>query len=204
MCWVVQGVSNFNILKLKRLVHESGITPAANQIEMNPYVSHYSSAWWWTATQEQIFPPTWSGKVLQEQQNPSHSSLSARRRTCTRGHRSKWEWASSGPSCELRWTIFDAAWDLYCGSQINYIAAVHQKTAAQIILAWIIAEGICVLPKSNCVEHIKDNFDVCFPLSMVEQQLVGTITSRAQPAQRNLVSVRHIGFDTFDEEVDRP
>lgn len=33
-----------NILKLKRLVNESGITPAANQIEMNPYVfPHFCS-----------------------------------------------------------------------------------------------------------------------------------------------------------------
>lgn len=95
--------------------------------------------------------------------------------------------------------------DTYRGySQINYIAAIHRKTAAQIILAWIIGKGICVVPKSNRVERIKENFDVCFPLEMAEQQLIGTITTRAQPAQRNLVSVGHVGFDTFDEEIDQP
>lgn len=91
-----------------------------------------------------------------------------------------------------------------CSPQINYIAAIHRKTAAQVILAWIISEGICVVPKSSNVERIKENFDVCFPLAMAEQELIGTITTRVQPAQRNLVSAGHIGFDTFDEGNDLP
>lgn len=33
---ILQGVSNFNIIKLKRLIEVCGV-PAANQIEMNPY-----------------------------------------------------------------------------------------------------------------------------------------------------------------------
>lgn len=61
-----------------------------------------------------------------------------------------------------------------------------------------------MVPKSNSVARIKENFDVRFPLAMTEQELIGTITTRARPAQRNLVSAGHIGFDTFDEEVDQP
>lgn len=34
-----KGVSNFNILKLKRLINETSIIPAANQIEINPYLN---------------------------------------------------------------------------------------------------------------------------------------------------------------------
>ena len=30
------GLSNFNILKTKRIIEETGIIPAANQVEMNP------------------------------------------------------------------------------------------------------------------------------------------------------------------------
>jgi diketogulonate reductase-like aldo/keto reductase len=91
-----------------------------------------------------------------------------------------------------------------CSSQINYIATIRQKSAAQIILAWIIGQGICVVPKSNSPSRIRENFDVCFDLTTAEQQLISTITARAQAAQRNMVSVGHIGFDTFDEEVDQP
>ena len=39
---------------------------------------------------------------------------------------------------------------------------------------------------------------------MEERELIGTITSRCQPAERNMVSVGHIGFDTFDETIDQP
>ncbi|KAI1766318.1 NADP-dependent oxidoreductase domain-containing protein [Hypoxylon sp. FL1150] len=34
-------LSNFNILKTKRLIQETGILPAANQVEMNPYFPQY-------------------------------------------------------------------------------------------------------------------------------------------------------------------
>ena len=61
-----------------------------------------------------------------------------------------------------------------------------------------------MVPKSNNTERIKENFDVCFTLSMAEKELISTITSRIQPAERNMVSVGHIGFDTFDETVDQP
>ncbi|XXH02725.1 hypothetical protein Hte_009110 [Hypoxylon texense] len=35
------GLSNFNILKTKRIIHETGILPTANQVEMNPYFPQY-------------------------------------------------------------------------------------------------------------------------------------------------------------------
>ncbi|KAF2175255.1 Aldo/keto reductase [Zopfia rhizophila CBS 207.26] len=35
------GVSNFNILKTKRLIEETGIVPTANQVEMNPYFPQF-------------------------------------------------------------------------------------------------------------------------------------------------------------------
>lgn len=36
-----QGVSNFNIIKLQRLIRETGVIPAANQVEFNPYFPQY-------------------------------------------------------------------------------------------------------------------------------------------------------------------
>ena len=33
----LQGLSNFNVLKTRRILEETGIRPDANQIEMNPY-----------------------------------------------------------------------------------------------------------------------------------------------------------------------
>ncbi|KAI0395802.1 NADP-dependent oxidoreductase domain-containing protein [Xylariaceae sp. FL0594] len=35
------GLSNFNILKTKRVIDETGIVPAANQVEMNPYFPQF-------------------------------------------------------------------------------------------------------------------------------------------------------------------
>ena len=61
-----------------------------------------------------------------------------------------------------------------------------------------------MVPKSNSAERMKENFDILFDLDAAERQLIDTITSRVQAAERNMVSVGHIGFDTFDEDVDQP
>ena len=61
-----------------------------------------------------------------------------------------------------------------------------------------------MVPKSTSAERIKENFESCLALSTVEKELISTITSRIQPAERNMVSVGHIGFDTFDENSDQP
>ncbi len=72
------------------------------------------------------------------------------------------------------------------------------------MLAWMVSQGIAVVPKSDSIKRIRENFDVAFPLSPAEQQLINTMTFPNTGAQRNMVSAGHIGFDTFDEEQDLP
>ncbi|KAI9695467.1 MAG: hypothetical protein M1836_006455 [Candelina mexicana] len=162
------GVSNFNMLKLKRLIKESGIVPAANQIEMNPYFPQPELV---------KFCQSYNIRVI------AHCPLGGAVAAQVTGRK------GNGPLQD---------------HLINYIAVNHQKTAAQVILAWIIGQDICVVPKSNDVKRIQENFDVCFRLSAAEQDLISSITNRTQPAQRNMVSADHIGFDTFDEDFDQP
>lgn len=88
--------------------------------------------------------------------------------------------------------------------QINYIAERNYTTAAQVILAWMVSQGVSVVPKSNHIERIRANFDVAFPLTEAERELINMITIPNSGPQRNMISAGHIGFDTFDEEQDLP
>jgi alcohol dehydrogenase (NADP+) len=48
------------------------------------------------------------------------------------------------------------------------IGKAHGKTGAQVALAWGIAHGRSVIPKSKTEERIKQNFDIGFELSKEE------------------------------------
>ena len=48
------------------------------------------------------------------------------------------------------------------------IGKAHGKTGAQVALAWAIAHGQSVIPKSKTEERIKQNFDIGFELSREE------------------------------------
>ncbi|MBQ8177721.1 MAG: aldo/keto reductase [Clostridia bacterium] len=53
---------------------------------------------------------------------------------------------------------------------IQKIAAAHNATPAQVILAWDIYEGIAVIPKSTKVERMQENFG-CLSVSLSEEEV---------------------------------
>ncbi|MBZ5962898.1 aldo/keto reductase [Leuconostoc gasicomitatum] len=50
--------------------------------------------------------------------------------------------------------------DIFTEPVIQKIAAKHRKSAAQIVLRWIIQRGIVVIPKANSVDHMIENADI--------------------------------------------
>lgn len=53
---------------------------------------------------------------------------------------------------------------------IQTIAQAHKKTPGQIVLSWLIQKGIPVIPKASSKEHLKENFEVFFPLTEDENK----------------------------------
>ena len=90
-------------------------------------------------------------------------------------------------------------------SQILRIADDHVKTPAQVILAWTLGQGVCVVPKSNRNTRIAENFDCTFRLSEAEDEEIATLMGlEGENSVRNLDSQGHIGFDVYDEKIDQP
>ncbi|OAA39057.1 Aldo/keto reductase [Metarhizium rileyi] len=88
---------------------------------------------------------------------------------------------------------------------IKAIAEVHNKTPAQIILAWLTRQGIAVVPKSSQPSRIESNYDINFSLTAEEQWKMATLVGlHGENGVRNLSNEDHIGFDVFDEEIDQP
>ena len=67
--------------------------------------------------------------------------------------------------------------ELFEKKEVQEIAAKHEKSVAQIALAWSLAEGFLPLPKSVTASRIQSNFD-CFgiELSKYEQEVLKTIS----------------------------
>lgn len=58
-------------------------------------------------------------------------------------------------------------------SQLNEIAKNHDKTVGQVVLRWIVQQGIVTIPRSTNAERIKQNLDVFnFSLSDSEMQYI--------------------------------
>lgn len=64
----------------------------------------------------------------------------------------------------------DALKDFLKNPTLCRIASIHQKTVPQIILRWIIQQGIIAIPRSSNVEHIKENADI-FDFCLTEFQI---------------------------------
>lgn len=89
--------------------------------------------------------------------------------------------------------------------QILRIAETNFKTPAQVILAWTLGRGVCVVPKSNRNARIAENFDCTFPLTEAENEEIANVMGNdGEYSVRNLDSQGHIGFDVYDEKVDQP
>lgn len=60
------------------------------------------------------------------------------------------------------------------------IAEAHGKTTAQVILRWMLQEGVVTFPKTTNAQHMRDNFDVFdFELSDDEMARVNALPQKA-------------------------
>ena len=65
--------------------------------------------------------------------------------------------------------------------KILEIAKSHEKSAAQILLRWIVQRGIVVIPKSVTKSRIEENFDIFgFSLSQDEMDAISDLKTSLQ------------------------
>ncbi|MCA4134463.1 aldo/keto reductase [Arthrobacter sp. M4] len=106
------GVSNFTVEGLQRIIEETGVVPAINQIELHPFFNQAELRSFGAA----------NGILTQA-------------------------WSPLGQGGEL---LGDPA--------IAQIAAKHGATPAQVVIAWHLAIGNVVIPKSVTESRIQENF----------------------------------------------
>ncbi|GKZ83446.1 hypothetical protein AnigIFM56816_008539 [Aspergillus niger] len=84
---------------------------------------------------------------------------------------------------------------------IAEIASKHERSPAQIILSWIVQQGISVIPKT-VQSRMVENLD----LKQLPDKDMETISdlSKKKGEVRYLDRKNHIGFDIFDEQHDQP
>jgi 2,5-diketo-D-gluconate reductase A len=128
------GVSNFQPDRIMDLMIHNKITPAVNQIEVNPF-------------QQQID----NQKFLQDQSVMVEA------------------WA---PFAEGKNNIFQ-------NEILLSIAAKYNKSAAQVILRWVVQRGIIALAKSTRKERMLENISVFdFELSAEDMAAIATLDTK--------------------------
>jgi 2,5-diketo-D-gluconate reductase A len=106
------GVSNFTKEGLQRLIDETGVVPAINQIELHPFFN----------------------QAELREFNASHGILTQ------------------------AWSPLGQGGALLESSVIAQIAAKHGATPAQVVIAWHLAIGNVVIPKSVTESRIRENY----------------------------------------------
>lgn len=93
----------------------------------------------------------------------------------------------------------------YLFLQIKTLAEKYSRTPAQIILAHLIKLGVSVIPKSNSLTRISENFDRLVELRPEDHVLLGELMGpNGEKSVRNLETREYLGFDNFNEEVEEP
>ncbi|WEW55102.1 hypothetical protein PRK78_000530 [Emydomyces testavorans] len=88
---------------------------------------------------------------------------------------------------------------------IKEMARKYSRTPAQIILAHLIMLGVSVIPKSNSLTRISENFDCLVELSAEDHALLGQLMgANGEKAVRNLETREYLGFDNFNEDIEEP
>jgi 2,5-diketo-D-gluconate reductase A len=150
------GVSNFQPDRIMDLMIHNKITPAVNQIEVNPF-------------QQQIE----TQKFLQD----NNVQVEA--------------WA---PFAEGRNNIFQ-------NEVLLSIAAKYKKSAAQVILRWVVQRGIIALAKSTRKERMIENISVFdFELSAEDMAAITTLDTKTSAFfdHRNPEMVKWLGNRKLD------
>lgn len=69
-----------------------------------------------------------------------------------------------------------AAMDLLGNAIITDISKKYRKTPSQVILRWVLQQGVSVVPKARSAKHLNENIGVFdFELSADEMQLIDTL-----------------------------
>jgi diketogulonate reductase-like aldo/keto reductase len=69
---------------------------------------------------------------------------------------------------------------LITGKLVTDIGGAHNKSGVQVALKWLVQQGIPVIPRSDKLEHIKENIDLFdFELSAEEMKQLSSATSPA-------------------------
>ncbi|KAL8881150.1 MAG: hypothetical protein Q9198_001585, partial [Flavoplaca austrocitrina] len=90
-------------------------------------------------------------------------------------------------------------------SKIGEIAQKYSRTPAQVILCFMISRGVSVIPKSNNLQRIAENYDCLFELGTEDYQIIDALMGpNGERGVRNLETRDYLGFDNFNEEVEEP
>jgi diketogulonate reductase-like aldo/keto reductase len=65
--------------------------------------------------------------------------------------------------------------------------------------------GVSVIPKSNSLPRISENFDCLFELEDNDYELIANLMgTHGEKGVRNLETKDYLGFDNFNEEAEEP
>lgn len=106
------GVSNFTIEGLQRIIDETGVVPAINQVELHPFFNQAELR----------------------------------------------EFNASKGILTQAWSPLGQGGELLENATVAEIAAKHHATPAQVVIAWHLAIGNVVIPKSVTESRIQENF----------------------------------------------
>jgi diketogulonate reductase-like aldo/keto reductase len=88
---------------------------------------------------------------------------------------------------------------------VKELASKYSKTPAQVCLSHMIWRGVSVIPKSNSVLRISENFDCLFGMTDRDNETLSNIMgSQGENGVRNLETRDYLGFDNFNEEAEEP
>ncbi|KFX96456.1 hypothetical protein V490_03340 [Pseudogymnoascus sp. VKM F-3557] len=177
------GVSNFSIIKIKRILEIARIRPAVNQVEMHPYLPQ----------QELLDFCTTEGIHI-----TAHQPLGGRPVAAVNLN-------SDRPGPLLDPIVSSAASLKSMPTNLYTIAEISKsigKSPAQVLLSWALQRGVSVVPKTVQAERMVENR----ALSRLSDNDVAKINKIVEStgAVRYLDPKEHIGFDIFTESLDEP
>lgn len=133
------GVSNFTKEGLQRLIDETGVVPAINQIELHPFFNQAELR----------------------------------------------EFNASKGILTQAWSPLGQGGELLESSVIAQVAAKHNATPAQVVIAWHIAIGNVVIPKSVTESRIRENYAALdVTLDETDVQAINGLDNSAEGAGR--------------------
>ncbi|KAL8746165.1 MAG: hypothetical protein Q9190_001776 [Brigantiaea leucoxantha] len=136
------GISNFSRTETERLLSETSVVPAANQLEVHPFLQQNDACAWFRS------------KGIHVQQ---YSPFGNQNDIYSKGQ-------------NMGKLIDDPT--------LVEIGKKHGKNGAQVALAWGIAQGHSVLPKSKTPSRIKDNLEGDFKLDADDLEKIAAINKK--------------------------